>query len=111
MMKILIHTQYHENYGAHEWDGKGECPQYWKSKGGSEIELDRELTWNEASDTALVNSLVEKARALINKKNNYFEEYVVDWELITPDYLTWFEKSQLEFDGKIMYPRKKLAVA
>ena len=30
----LITTQYRENYGAHDWDGTGECPQYWKNKGG-----------------------------------------------------------------------------
>ena len=34
-MKLVIHTQFKENYGAHDWDGKGECPQYWKFKGGS----------------------------------------------------------------------------
>lgn len=111
MMKILLHTQCHENYGAHDWDGKGQCPQYWKAKGGNDIELDRELTWNEAADTELVRSLVKAAAAKIDRKSDYFEEYVVDWELITPDHLTWFEKSQLEFDGKITYPRKKLAIA
>ena len=34
-MKVVIYTQFRENYGAHDWDGKGECPQYWKNKGGS----------------------------------------------------------------------------
>ena len=34
-MKLVIHTQFKENYGAHDWDGQGECPQYWKFKGGS----------------------------------------------------------------------------
>lgn len=28
--------QVHENYGAHAWDGTGDCPNYWKAKGGSE---------------------------------------------------------------------------
>ena len=28
--------QVYENYGAHDWDGTGECPNYWKAKGGSE---------------------------------------------------------------------------
>ena len=35
-MKLLITTQVRENYGAHDWDGTGECPQYWKFKGGNE---------------------------------------------------------------------------
>ena len=34
LVESLITTQYRENYGAHDWDGKGECPQYWKNKGG-----------------------------------------------------------------------------
>jgi hypothetical protein len=33
-MKLVIQTQFKENYGAHDWDGKGECPQDWKFKGG-----------------------------------------------------------------------------
>ena len=34
--RIIMGTQFNENYGAHDWDGSGECPQYWKAKGGSE---------------------------------------------------------------------------
>ncbi len=29
--------QYAENYGAHDWDGEGQCPQYWKMKGSGEV--------------------------------------------------------------------------
>ena len=32
MSKLLITTQVYENYGSHDWDGEGECPQYWKAK-------------------------------------------------------------------------------
>lgn len=35
MTKLVIQTQVEENYGAHTWDGKGECPEYWKMKGGN----------------------------------------------------------------------------
>jgi hypothetical protein len=31
-MQLLITTQTQENYGAHDWDGEGACPQYWKFK-------------------------------------------------------------------------------
>ena len=34
-IRVVIATQYLENYGAHDWDGEGVCPQYWKPKGGS----------------------------------------------------------------------------
>lgn len=34
MNHLLVATYaYSENYGAHDWDGKGTCPQFWKSKG------------------------------------------------------------------------------
>jgi hypothetical protein len=35
----IAHFQYWENYGAHDWDGVGSCPQHWKAKGGHEVEL------------------------------------------------------------------------
>ena len=44
-MKLVIQTQIQENYGAHDWNGEGECPQYWKFKGGDTYlveDLDRE---------------------------------------------------------------------
>ena len=25
---VVISTQFRENYGAHDWDGRGECPQH-----------------------------------------------------------------------------------
>ena len=34
-IRVVFQTQFRENYGAHNWDGEGECPQHWKSKGGS----------------------------------------------------------------------------
>lgn len=33
---VYVTGQYSENYGAHDWDGKGACPQYWKMKGSHE---------------------------------------------------------------------------
>jgi len=39
-MQLLITTQTQENYGAHDWDGEGACPQYWKFKGGMDYKYD-----------------------------------------------------------------------
>ena len=47
-MKIVFQTQIRENYGAHDWDGKGECPQYWKFKGGNTFVADVNLKGGEA---------------------------------------------------------------
>lgn len=78
-MKLAIYTQYRENYGAHTWNGEGECPQYWKFKGG---------------DTYVVPSLsptevqkIEKLgipviAALINYQSDYGSEQIVKCEII-----------------------------
>jgi hypothetical protein len=37
--RLVLETQTLENYGSHNWDGSGECPQGWKFKGGQSIIL------------------------------------------------------------------------
>jgi len=36
--------QYSENYGSHDWDGEGQCPQHWKYKGSSEVKVMENVT-------------------------------------------------------------------
>ena len=94
-MMIVIRTQYHENYGAHDWDGEGECPQYWKAKGGSEYKiLDVPLNID-------YNEFVKFALTGIETDTDYSSEYMVDRSMESDDYLSWFERSQLQFDGAI----------
>jgi hypothetical protein len=82
-----------ENYGAHDWDGTGECPQYWKMKGGSEYKITNvPLNIDYQEVVSMAN---------VEKDNEYCREYILDWSLESDDYLSWFEKSQLEYDGKI----------
>ena len=102
MSKLLITTQVRENYGAHDWDGQGACPQYWKCKGGSDyVVLDIDV--NKASDVyAAVQSKCEQ-------HDDYYVESVIDWEVVADDYLTYDERDQVEYDGKITYPAKQLA--
>jgi hypothetical protein len=96
-MMLVISTQVYENYGAHDWDGEGECPQYWKAKGGSEYKvLDVPLNID-------YNSLVEFALTGIECNNESFRETMVTWSMESDDYLSWFEKSQLKYDGVIGY--------
>ena len=103
-MKLLIITQVYENYGAHDWDGEGECPQYWKAKGGSEY-VAKNIDINRAAEIAAA------ATAEVNVKSEYFEEYVIGWEVVADDYLTEFERDQLEYEGVIRFPAKQLEVA
>ena len=102
-MKLLITTQTQENYGAHDWDGVGECPQYWKFKGGNDYVIKKFKDINTATDTVMA------LRSQIEQASPYFREWVIDWEVVADDYLTEFEQSQLEYEGKITYPAKELA--
>ena len=102
-MKLLITTQTQENYGAHDWDGEGECPQYWKMKGGNDYVIKKFKDINTATDTVMA------LRSQIEQASPYFREWVIDWEVVADDFLTEFEQSQLEYEGKITYPAKELA--
>ena len=95
-MILVIRTQFMENYGAHDWDGKGECPQYWKMKGGSEYKV--------INVPLNIDYAVVVKAADVEKDNEGCREYIIDWSLESDDYLSWFEKSQLEYDGKIACP-------
>ena len=64
-MATIVSTQYRENYGAHSWNGKGDCPQYWKSKGGEVYIVDDSIDIKIFEDT-------------IGYSDNYSEESVVN---------------------------------
>ena len=75
-MKVVIHTQFKENYGAHDWDGKGECPQYWKFKGGSTYVVECSL------EQAMSGQFFTDVAKCIEYKNDYSEEYIVGENLV-----------------------------
>ena len=81
-MKIVIQTQVKENYGAHDWDGEGKCPQRWKFKGGETY-----VVPNLSSDqVAQVLELgMPTLIALIEERNEYYEEYVQNWASLDDD--------------------------
>ena len=79
MAKKIVHTQYRENYGAHQWDGKGECPQYWKNKGG---------------DTYVVFGSVDATSSgVIHNTIEYSSEYSSEHILSIEDYSEWHENT------------------
>jgi hypothetical protein len=92
-MDLHINTQYRENYGT-------ESEPYWKFKGGSTIVV--------VDAEGSVDVLVENMRASIEYSNPMSEEYVRSFELRPSETLTDDEKDQLEFDGKITYPSKRI---
>ena len=76
MQKLVIHTQYKENYGAHDWDGKGECPQYWKFKGGTTYVVPNFKDFNN------VESVIKSLEALITYSNDGSKEYILEWSIV-----------------------------
>jgi hypothetical protein len=103
-MKLLITTQVYENYAWNEDGsiGKGD-DAYWKAKGGSEY-----VVKNVDPLQVAPGSIVDSVRDQVESDNDYFREYIVDWELVNDDYLTEFERSQLEYEGCIEHPAKEL---
>ena len=102
MAKLLITTQVYENYGAHDWDGVGECPQYWKAKGGSDYVV-KNVNVNTVTETVMA------LRGQIEQDNQAFREKIIGWEVVANGYLTEFERDQLEYEGKIRFPARELA--
>ena len=105
-MQIVIQTQYRENYGAHAWDGEGECPQYWKNKGGYQYILEG------VDPNSDLNKVVAEGVAKLGceHSDNYSEEFVISWMGTNDGELTQDEQQQMEWDGKNTYPSKRLVV-
>lgn len=104
MTKLIIQTQVLENYGAHDWDGEGRCPQYWKAKGGEEY-----VVLNiDARD--MIEVLVARALPQIEISDDCYREFIIGWSVEDDDYLTDFERSQLEYEGKIAFPARVIEV-
>ncbi len=93
-MMLVIQTQDYENYAAHQ----GFTGEFrWKAKGGSEYKI---LGVPTDCDPA---EIVEIVRSEIEQDNDYFQTNIIGYGLESDDYLSWFEKSQLEYDGSIQF--------
>ena len=106
-MKLLITTQVYENYAWNQDGsiGTGE-DAYWKAKGGSDY-----VIRNFDPTRYAPGIIVELLRPKVESDNDYIREHIVDWLVVEDDYLTEFEQSQLEYDGKITFPSQELELA
>ena len=87
MSKIVIGTQYKENYNT-----TGEGEPYWKFKGGSEYIVSIPKGMSEQECLGEVTPLIEY-------KNEMSEEFVLGHFVTGNSYQSDFEKSQLEYEG------------
>jgi len=94
-MMLVIQTQDYENYAAHQ-GFTGEF--YWKAKGGSEYKI------LGVPNGVSMDEVFNVARLEIEQNNDYFQTTTIGYSLEADDYLSWFEKSQLEYDGEIEFP-------
>jgi hypothetical protein len=96
MSKLLITTQTWENYGT-------DMEPYWKPKGGSDYVVKK------FRDVNSVTEVMMALRSQVECDNDYYREHIIGWEIVADDYLTEFEKDQLEYEGQIRFPSKELA--
>ena len=104
-MILVMETQYRENYGAHNWDGVGACPQYWKNKGGSSYLIPMGSSINAAA----LGQVLAVAAERLERHTDFEEEFIIGWHIESDDYVPEDERLQLEYDGgHITYPSPRL---
>ena len=101
-MKAIFTTQVYENYAWREDGsiGTGE-DAYFKPKGGDEYVVKN-------VDKSQMLRILKEVKAQVEVSNDYFRETIIDLQLVEDDYLTEYERSQLEYDGCIVYSPKEL---
>jgi len=101
-MKAIFTTQVFENYAWREDGSIGTgADAYFKPKGGDEYVVKN-------VDKSQMLRILKEVKAQVEVSNDYFRETVVDFVLVEDDYLTEYERSQLEYDGCIVYSPKEL---
>jgi hypothetical protein len=113
-MKLVIITQTRENYGAHDWDGVGTCPQYWKNKGGSEYIVDDIEHFVAIDDDFFAKNIKSIVYDYISPKisvtGNYFEENIINYSIEDNDYIPEYEKDQLAYEGFIRFYEPRITI-
>ena len=107
-MKLLITTQVYENYAWNEDGtsvGTGDAA-YWKAKGGNDY-----VIRNFDPTRYAPGIVVELVRSKVESDSDYVREHILDWSVVEDEYLTEFEQSQLEYEGKITFPAQELELA
>ena len=93
-MMLVIDTQDRENYAAHN-GFTGEY--YWKMKGGQSYKV---LNIPQDADPA---KIVETFRSDIEDlDNDYYRSEIIEYSLQNDDWMSPFERSQLEYEGALM---------
>lgn len=101
-MKFHITTQYHENYGDID-------NPYWKAKGGDEYIIEvPNFNYDDEMSYKKGQMIMDKLYNVLEHDGEYTKEYVIGWGFVPDDFQTSFERDQLELDGEIKYPAKRM---
>ena len=93
MAKLIIETQYMENYDVDEVSEEG----YWKFKGGNTFIVDN-------VDVNNIQSVANEIIPLIEYDNSMSREFVIEWTVVNDDWQSQYEKDQKEwYDGQMYY--------
>jgi hypothetical protein len=90
---IIIQTQVYENYGD-------VANPYWKPKGGDDVKI------TEVPEYVSIKDVYDLAEKTLTVEGDDYRCFVIDAFIVEDDYLSEFERSQLEYDGKIIYPER-----
>ena len=102
-MILVIQTQHYENYAWREDGTLGVGKDaYWKAKGGDSIKVTG-LSGNEDLD-----AVVDTVRGEIEMYNDGFRVNIIGYGLEQDDWMSDFEKSQLEYEGSIQYKEREI---
>ena len=94
-MILVIQTQHYENYAWVDGELMTGKDAYWKAKGGDCIKV------TGLSSDADIDAVVDTVRHKIESRDEGFIVEIIGYGLEEDSYLSWFEKSQLEYDGVI----------
>ena len=95
---LVLRTQYQENYGTAE-------DPYWKNKGGQDFKV-KNIPTNLTEEELL--EVVDNLLPQVQYENEYQIQYLLGWSVEDDSYLSWFEKSQLEYDGEITFKEPEI---
>ena len=105
MAKILIQTQDYENYAWVDGELLTGKDAYWKAKGGRDIFVPVPgFRINDTFADKNLRMIVDSVRDQIECANDGYMSTIISYQLVEDDYMTDFEKSQLEYEGSIRYP-------
>lgn len=102
-MKFHIYTQYLENYGDAD-------KPYWKNKGGEEYIIDVPgFCFDDEFAFKKGQMIVDELSSKIEYSNSASQEFIIGWGFVDDEYMTQEEEDQMEYEGRVVYPAKRLS--